>query len=199
MQAFGSDRVHSDKEGRIVLSCRIPKPLWHPRAEKTNTTSEHPGTAILWDEKYYEVVDVKPLAGTAVRYVLEPWTDHHVMRMTDRYDEESEAQRVSEHRAAILREKQRKGTNAMAILTGHLPAVVQERLASELGVNAPRLTLASILPPVLAFAICLHFTVKAVLAKTASPVPGWLWLIVGYMTGESILRAHIAWIQNRPV
>jgi hypothetical protein len=198
VQAFGSDRVHSNEEGRILLSCRMAKG-WQPRTEKTSTSAEHPGTAVLWCDKYYEVVDIKPLAGSAVRYVLAPWRDEHVMRITDRYDEESEALRLSEHRAALRREKQRTSANVLAVFMGHLPAVVQEQLASELGVNAPRLTIASAIPPLIAFVVCLHFTVSAVIQHKPSPVPMWVWMVVAYLTFDAIFRAHTAWIQNRPM
>jgi hypothetical protein len=199
VQAFGTDRVQTDAEGRILLSCRLPKAVWQPRVEKSLTRSEHPGTAVLWDDKYYEVVDLQPLQGNAVRYVLEPWRDQHVMRTTDRYDEQSEALRLSEYKAGLSREKRRKSANFLSIFTGHLPARIQEHLASDLGVNAPRLTLMSTIPPILAFCVCLHFAVGAAIAHRPSPVRAWVWILVGYLTFESVIRISVAWNQNRPM
>src|SRR5437868_14882535 len=106
MQAFGSDRVRSGDGEQIVLSSRLSKG-WTPRVEKTLTSAEFPGTAILWEEAYYEVVLAEGLPQGGVRYVLEPWREHHAMRVTERYDAESEAQRIEENRKALVREKAR--------------------------------------------------------------------------------------------
>ena len=122
---------------------RFPK-QWTPRAAKTLTSAEFPGTAVLWEERYFEVVDAEGLAQGGVRYVLEPWREMHIMRTTDRYDAEREAERLLEWRAGFSRERKRKSTNALALLTGHLPAAVQEELGRELGVSPRRLTLISV-------------------------------------------------------
>src|SRR5437868_10565469 len=100
MQAFGSDRVRSGDGEQIVLSSRLSKG-WTPRVEKTLTSAEFPGTAVLWEEQYYEVVSAEPLPQGGVRYVLEPWRERHAMRLTDRYDADSEAHRVEENRKNI--------------------------------------------------------------------------------------------------
>src|SRR5438132_9131623 len=105
MQTYGSDRVRLDGD-RLILSSKINKG-WTPRADKTLTSAEFPGTAVLWNEQYYEVISAESIP-QGVRYVLEPWREHHAIRTTDRYDEESEAQRVEEHRRSLVREKQRK-------------------------------------------------------------------------------------------
>src|SRR6185436_7440513 len=137
MTSYGSDRVRVDGE-RIVLSSRLPKG-WTARVARTLTSAEFPGTAVLWDEQYFEVVAAQSLPH-GVRYTLEPWPDPHAMRVTARYDEASEAALAAEWRAAIAREKKRKTAGALALLAGHLPAIVQERLGAELGVLAARLT-----------------------------------------------------------
>ncbi|HEX7678562.1 MAG TPA: hypothetical protein VF713_10590, partial [Thermoanaerobaculia bacterium] len=97
MQAYGSDRVRPGDGEQFVLLSRIPKG-WTPRAVKTLTSAEFPGTAVLWEERYFEVVDAEALPQGGVQYVLEPWLDMHVMRTTDRYDAESEAERLIEYR-----------------------------------------------------------------------------------------------------
>src|ERR1700686_1967980 len=112
MQAYGSDRVRRGEGERIVLSSRAPKG-WTARVEKTLTSAEFPGTAVLWEERYFEVLRAEPDAG-GVRYILEPWRDRHAMRVTDRYDEESETLRIEELRKAHQREKHRKSANALA-------------------------------------------------------------------------------------
>src|SRR5881394_127415 len=124
MQAFGSDRVRQGDGEQIVLSSRLSKG-WTPRVERT-------------------VVSAEDLQHGGVRYVLEPWRDHHAMRVTDRYDAESEAGRVEEHRRSLKQESARKTANLGGIVTGSLPALVQEHFARELGIMAPRLTFISV-------------------------------------------------------
>src|SRR5258707_7654747 len=143
MQAFGSDRIRRIDGEQITLLSRLSKG-WTPRVEKTFTSAEFPGTAVLWEEKYFEVVTAEALP-QGVRYVLEPWLDQHAMRFVDRYDAESEAARIEENRKLIVREKARISANLLGMLTGHLPAIVQNELGREIGVLPARLTLASIL------------------------------------------------------
>src|SRR5204862_4742451 len=96
MQAYGSDRLREGDDGQLILLSRLPKNGWTPRVEKTLTTAEFPGTAVLWEEQFFEVVTADPLPQGGVRYVLPPWRAHHAMRLTARYDPETEAQRVEE-------------------------------------------------------------------------------------------------------
>src|SRR5947207_171832 len=74
---------------RIVLSSRLPKG-WTARVERTLTSAEFPGTAVLWDEQSFEVIGAEALP-QGVRYTLEPWREHHAMRFTARYDAAAEA------------------------------------------------------------------------------------------------------------
>src|SRR6185295_5609219 len=67
------------------------------------------------------------------------------MRVVEAYDEPSEAARLAAHRAHLARESGRKTANLLALLTGHLPAVVQNEIADNLGVLANRITFVSIL------------------------------------------------------
>lgn len=194
MQAYGSDRVRADGE-RMVLWSRIPK-AWTPRAAKTLTSAEFPGMAVLWEERYFEVVsaDASPQGG--VRYVLEPWREMHAMRTIDQYGDAREAARVSDYRAQLARETKRKSANAMAVLAGHLPAGVQEEIGRELGIIAARLTIISA-PGVYAIVIALVlWIVSGILAKTPLPLP--VYLIAGYLFVETSLRFGIAWLIGRP-
>src|SRR2546430_17376382 len=103
MRPYGSDRVRARDGERVVLASRLSKG-WVPRVGKTLTTAEFPGTAVLWEERYFEVVDAHALPQGGVEYVLEPWREHHVMRVVQQYDEPSEAAPVAEHRAHLARE-----------------------------------------------------------------------------------------------
>ena len=190
MQAFGSDRVRTGDGEQIILSSRLPKG-WIAGNPK------FPGTAVLWEERYFEVVAVEDLTQGGVRYVLEPWRDHHVMRVTDRYDAEWEAQRADEHRKNLQREAGRKSANFLGLFTGHLPAIVQEHLASELGILAPRLTLLSILGTYVVIAAIVLLYVSAMMRSEA--FPPLLAIVFACLAIESAIRFLICWTQARPI
>jgi hypothetical protein len=194
MQAYGSDRVRVDGE-RIVLSSRLPKG-WTARAAKTLTSAEFPGTAVLWDEEYFEVVDAEPLP-LGVRYTLERWRDHHAMRVTARYDEESETALGAEWRAAHARERKRKSAAWLAPLTGHVPAIVQERIGAELGVLPARLTQVSLLSELALLVAVVGYAVSRYMEQHS--VAMWAVVAAAYLFFETAIRFHVSWMQNRPI
>jgi hypothetical protein len=65
-RAYGSDLLSLGPEGRLVLACRVPKG-WIARREATLTSPQHPGTAVYWDETWYEVVDIETIDAGADR------------------------------------------------------------------------------------------------------------------------------------
>jgi hypothetical protein len=194
MTPFGSDRVHVDGE-RIVLSSRLPKG-WTPRVARTLTSAEFPGTAVLWEERYFEVVDAEALPQGAVRYTLEPWLEHHAMRVTARYDAESEVALAAEWRAARVHEQKRTTANALALLTGHLPAAVQNHLGTELGVLPARLTMLSLLSALALIAVIVGYAVNSYMEQRG--LPAWTVPVTFYLLFESALRFLICWTQHRP-
>ena len=196
MQAFGSDRVRQGEGERIVLSSRLSKG-WTPRVEKTLTSAEFPGTAILWEERYFEVVTAEKSGQGGVRYVLEPWSDRHAMRVTDRYDAQSEADRIEEYRRHLQHEKARKSANITGVFTGSLPAIVQEHLARELGILAPRLTFISILGTYAVIAAIVLACVSYVMREEPMPLP--LVFVLIYLGIENSIRFLIYWTQSRPI
>jgi len=195
MQAYGSDRVRADDGARVELLSRIPK-AWTPRAPKTLTTAEFPGTAVLWEERYFEVISAEPLPQGGVRYVLEPWPEMHAMRTIDHYDDAHEAQRLAEYRAQLARETKRKSANALALLAGHLPAGVQEEIGRELGIIAPRLTIFSALGVYAVVITLVLWLVSGIMSGTPRPLP--VYLVTGYLFVETSLRFGIAWLIGRP-
>lgn len=194
MRSYGSDRIRVADDGTIEVSSLHPKDGWTPRTPKTLTRSSRPGTAVLWDEECYEVVDVVVMQ-QGVRYVLAPWSDAETMRFTSRYDEEAEAARTAERLDAIRREKQRRTVNVLAIFTGHLPGPVQQKLAHELNVNAPQLTIASVLFEwAIIIAIALY-SASRLLAE--QPVPMGLALFAGFLALEGTIRFKLAFGEGR--
>jgi hypothetical protein len=195
MQAYGSDRVRARDGERVELLSRIAK-AWTPRAPKTLTTAEFPGTAVLWEERYFEVISADLLPQGGVRYVLEPWREMDAMRTIDHYDDAHEMQRLAEYRAQLTREARRKSANALAVLAGHLPAGVQEEIGRELGIIAPRLTIISALG-VYAVVIALVLWIVSDIMENA-PLPLPLIIATGYLFVETSFRFFVAWMAGRP-
>ncbi|MBV8544232.1 MAG: hypothetical protein JO088_05760 [Acidobacteria bacterium] len=195
MQAYGSDRVRAVDGERVELSSRIPK-AWTPRVPKTLTTAEFPGTAVLWEERYFEVIAAEPLPQGGVRYVLEPWREMHAMRTIDHYDDAHETERLAEYRAQRSRERKRKSANALAVLAGHLPAAVQEEIGRELGIIATRLTILSALGVYAVVIALVLWIVSGIMSGTPRPLPAYL--ATGYLFIETSLRFGIAWLVGRP-
>jgi hypothetical protein len=195
MHAHGSDRLRAVGE-RVILFSRYPK-NWQARVAKTLTSPEHPGTAIFWDDAIYEVVSAELQPQGAVRYVLEPWREEHAIRVSDHYDEEHEAHRLAEHQARIRREHRRKGATLIAFLAGHLPAPVQEEMASELGMFAHRMTMMSVVSMfVLIAALIVGMSQQLV---HHMPVYPWQIILTGFLVVEDVIRFHLAWSQSRPI
>jgi hypothetical protein len=195
MQAYGSDRVREGDGERLVLLSRIPK-AWTPRAPKTLTSAEFPGTAVLWEERYFEVISADALPQGGVRYVLEPWREMHAMRTIDHYDDAHETARLAEHRTQLARETKRKSANALAVLAGHLPAVVQEEIGRELGIIATHLTIISALGVYAVIVALVPWIVSGMMSNTPQPLP--VYLAVGYLFVETSIRFCIAWLIGRP-
>ncbi|HSP34647.1 MAG TPA: hypothetical protein VLU46_10060, partial [Thermoanaerobaculia bacterium] len=198
MQPYGTDRLRPGKGDQLILFCSRPKG-WVARIEKTLTTARHPGTAVVWEERIFEVVAASPGPNGGVRYALEPWHDEHIIRVSESYDAESEARREAEYFAAIAREKQRKIANFGALVTGLLPSNVQEHLASELGLLAAKLTAISCIGPTLFVAWVVSDFVRRYMDPKLSKTPVWLILVAGYFVLESLFRFYVAWFHRRPL
>jgi hypothetical protein len=191
----GSDRarVAGDK---IVLFSRIAKG-WTARVPRSNTHSEHPGTAVLWDERYYEVLNADVMQGGGIRYVLAVWRDDMVFRDFQTYDDASEARIAADWEAAMRQRKRGKLAWLSGMILGHLPAPIQNRIANEYGVSAPRMTVLSTIPSLVLLGICVWLYAGARLKMEASPVPVWVWIIAMYSLAESAMRYLVYMGQNR--
>ena len=196
MRPFGTDRVRQGKPEQWILFAQRSKG-WHPRVPKTLTSAEYPGTAVLWEERFFEVVAADASAGGSVRYVLEPWRENHIIRVSEPYDEASEERRAAEHQAAVRREKGRRVANFAGIFTGLLPAIVQEQLASEIGVLPTKLTSLSLLVPLAFLVWFAHEFVRRIFAREATPFA--LLVLAIYLFIESVTRLNIAWFHRRPI
>jgi hypothetical protein len=195
MRAYGSDRVR-ETGGRIILHSRLPKG-WVPRIERTNTSAQFPGTAILWDGQYLEVISADALPAGGVRYVLAPWRDEHAMRRFEAYDDASEARLLADHQMARRQRKHSAAARLGSMFLGHLPAPVQIHLGNELGVMPHRMTLLSILPVLALAGTCVWIGVSTFMAGEPSPIADSVVMLSMFMLAESVFRYNVAMTQQR--
>jgi hypothetical protein len=196
MRPYGTDRLRPAEGERVIIASRLSKG-WVARVGKTLTSAEFPGTAVRWEEQYYEVVDARAGWGGGVEYVLEPWREHHVMRVVEAYDEASEGARAKAHREHMAREKGRKAANVLALLTGHLPAVVQNQIGDDVGILPNRITFISILGEYALVVSCVLWVVSFVMRREPAPLA----LILGivFLAVETTARFFVNYTQKRPI
>ena len=195
MQSYGSDRVR-ETGGKVILHSRLAKG-WTPRTPKTSTHSEFPGTAVLWDDQYFEVLSADPLPAGGVRYTLAPWQDEHTIRTFEAYSTESETRLQADHETAARQRRHSKLAQLSSMFLGHLPESVQNRLADDLGLFPARMTLMSVIPPLVLFGTCVWLYVDAKIEQRFSPVPTWLWFVTFLLLLDSAVRFLVAMSQNR--
>jgi hypothetical protein len=188
--------VERKGDGSVTLSCAIAKG-WKARQDAPRRAL-HPGTAISWQERVFEVVAIRVLPGGGVEYELGPWRKDLAIRSLERYDESSETLRAGEHawKAAAIRK--RKLAVLFSPLLGHLPGDVQTRMENEFGAPATKMTVVSALP-LLAIGIFGMFGVVARLAGgSLAPLPEPPAPLSIYLFGESAMRLMVAATQSRP-
>lgn len=195
MTPYGSDRVRL-AAGKVILHSALAKG-WTPRVPKIGTHSEHPGTAVLWDDQYYEVLTAEATGGGAVRYVLAPWEDHRVMRTVEPYSAESEAALAAEYRRVARQQRLGVMARLLGLFAGHLPAPVQNRLSNELGVSPSAMTITSCLLPLAVVSGCIWVFAGAQMEQRLSPIPAWLWPILLLLLLETGVRFYVAMSQSR--
>jgi hypothetical protein len=195
MRALGNDRVRTSGEKVILLSA-ISKG-WTARTPKSYTHSEYPGTTVVCDEQYFEVVDAAAADGERVRYVLEPWREEHTIRQLEHYSEEAEARRIADHELVRKQRRASAVSSWSGLILGHLPEPAQRKLQNDLGIMPSRITIISCIPPLILFGVCIYLGVDAYIRGGRSPVPAWLFFLAAFMAAESFVRFSIAMQQGR--
>ena len=195
MRAYGSDRCRVSGS-KVILHSRLGKG-WTPRTEKTLTSAEFPGTAVYWDEQYYEVLAADLLPAGGVRYVLAAWRDDHAIRQFQPYNAESEGRLAADYAMAMRQRKHSVAARFAAMFLGHLPSHVQVHLANELGLFPHRLTLWSLVPVLAATATCVLVYVHTTMESIPNPIPDFVLILTAYMLAEAVFRFLVAMSQLR--
>ena len=197
MLTFGADRSRTSGEKVILLSA-ISKG-WVARRAKTSTHAEHPGTAVMWEEQCFEVIEASPVASGGVRYVLAPWRDEHTIRTLEQYDAQSETARLQDFEKARRQRRASAASRWSGLLLGHLPEPVQRHLQNELGIVPSRITLASCVPPLVLTGVCVYVAADAMIRQVKSPLPLWIWPVIGLLMFDTLVRFVVVMSQARGV
>lgn len=197
MVPYGSDRSRM-VAGKVILHSALSKG-WTARVPRKGTRYEFPGTAVLWGEAYFEVVEAAPDPHGGVRYVLVPWRDEEAIRVLERYDEESEARRLADYELARKQRRLSAGARLASVFLGHLPEKVQNRIGNELGVSPAGMSLASTIPSLVFLGICAWMYADAKLRQEFFPIPLWVVLLAYGLVVESALRFLVIMTQGRGI
>jgi hypothetical protein len=169
-RAYGADRLHQRQDGSVVLISPFSKE-WIARKPRTNTSPQIPGTAVLWDGEYWEVVRAEPGLEGRVTYHLSPMRDDHTIRSIDGYSAEHEAARRAAHQKATVHQRQSAFAWIFAFALGLLPEPLQRKFDSEYGVPAERMTAISTIPFLLFGVFCASRLQIEGLSKPQHPLP----------------------------
>lgn len=196
--AFGSDRAEPLPDGSIALTCAISKG-WSSRRAGAQTSAEHPGTAVRWNDGIFEVLEAAALPDGGTRYRLAPWQDRHAIRLIESYDAPSEAARVAERDRRGSSIRRRRLALALAPLLGHLPGAMQKQMELDFGAPAIAMTVLSALPLLVVGVLgSLSHVAGAFgappLFPWAPPLP-----VSVFLTFESAVRIGSAWLQDQPM
>jgi hypothetical protein len=138
----------------LRLDCRREKPGWRMRLPGGLVEPEFAGTAVLFEERHYEVVAAREVGGW-VSYYLDPWDDAVLLRQVSELSptasarEAAERSREQRHRSTTI------GLTLLAPLVGLLPADVQWLIERSYGLPASRATVWSAVPMLVASAVIL--------------------------------------------
>ena len=200
MKPLGADRVEIGPAGSVVLVAAVSK-SWTPRSPRTLTSAEHPGTAVEWDGRLFEVLDAAPSADGSIRYRLAPWEDRHAIRRIERYDALTEEIRASERRDRSRDVVRRRLAILSAPLAGLLPGGVQRKMERDFGAPATWMTISSALPLFVVGFLGI-FRVLVGVAGGVLSLPAWLAPappVAAYLFLESTLRLASAVAAGEPM
>lgn len=178
-------RVTRTGDDLVQVECRGVELGWRER------TGRHPGTAVEWQGRHWEVTVRVPTRG-GVRWLLRPWPDPEAMRDVRLLDVDTVAAAVASARREKRLGRRRLAATLLAPLLGLLPGPVQERWRLEWGYPAG---VAVALSALLELALGASGVVQGLLAGFGGPwlLPPWLrWsvLLAPVVLGEGVLRLY---------
>ncbi|MEM6457580.1 MAG: hypothetical protein AAF772_21005 [Acidobacteriota bacterium] len=179
---------------------------WRGRLEHPDGSLSTPGTAVLVDDAWYEMVEFRqhPESGRYHGY-LQPWSDSETMRNIVELTPERCEALTSQHDHQEERAERAQELERWAPLLGLLPMAEQLRMERDYGTPAVRNTIFSV-PPLLLLggvgmlvAIAYHLGIRFGPLEPVAALLDHLQLLLIYLVTESLLRLAIAGYGRRPV
>ena len=174
----------------LTLDTPVERPHWHPRIAGKHHRPTHPGTPILFRDRFYEVLSRGSQEAQQTRYVLAPWDPDFGMRAPASLDDEAihedyarqaEAERLARARPVVL---------ALSPFLGLLPADWQKELEDRYDHRSDQATGISGFVFMVVYTVSLVFLILRMLAlgKVSFLIP-----LSSILLGESILRWASGW------
>ncbi len=184
----------------LRIDCGFVPTGWVGRREQTVRSAAFPGTAVMLEGTWYEVLRVEASQGSPRRYYfhLAPWEDQHTFRKAVELTAE-EARRLTAAQREVERNQKRAGAlRWLSPLLGLLPAANQRRLEAAYGmpaahgsaVSAGVLLAVSVLVLVLAMASTLGMTFGEY-QQLVNSIVAWKLLFMFWLI-ESLARLYFA-------
>jgi hypothetical protein len=196
LAAVGSDRIER-QPGELRLICAHSKG-WNARRPGAQTRAAHPGTAVSWAGRLFEVVGEDPSPDGGVSYRLAAWPEEQAIRTMEAYDDASERLRAA-RRAEEVRDSRRLGLSILlAPVAGFLPGAIQRRMEREFSAPARAMTITSglieLAVGVVAWLNALAASLGGATSGPSLPLP-----LSVYLITESAVRIGSAWVMERPM
>ena len=120
----------------LRVDCGFPLPGWRPRPPRVPSRPDFPGTAVLYQERWFEIVRMEQAtAGARVLYHLRPWDETHAIRAPQELSRAAAERATATHRQELRNKRQGSLAGLLIVLVGLLPADVQKRMELRYGIN----------------------------------------------------------------
>jgi hypothetical protein len=194
-------RFASGNPYRLRLETPVER-NWRPRIEGDQIRSAHPGTALLFQDRYYEVMLCEPGEDGLIHYHLSPWRDDSLIRQAAELSAATSEQAAIDHREERQRHKRSTLLLVATPLLGLLPSRDQIRLEKEYGADPIfNTTISAILIGLPASVITWLGIAASIGSSFGSPAAGarqYTGLAL-YFLAESLIRGSSALTAGQPV
>jgi len=160
-------------------------------------TGQVPGTAVVWGERWYEVVG-RTEVGRGARWTLRRWDEAAAMRGVSRLECES-VQEIADRAAAAARSvRTRKSTVLLLPALGLAPARLQKKWADDWGLNSELATQISAICEILFGAVGI-IQVAASAFDGEAFMPAWLAYLGVVLFAAGCVRLALVAADGEPV
>jgi hypothetical protein len=167
----------------------LPKAEWVPHSAGDFGRAEHPGSAIRYRDRIYEVMHVEETAegGYAFRYRLRPWDPQHVIRHLVDYTLEAQRDEAASDEEMMRAERLRSLILWLFPIAGFAPDPLQREWGNKTGLSLSVISFGSAL-----FGLAVAFSLRGSLEDTRFVY------VIYYLGLESFARLIWIVVSKRP-